>query len=67
MFNGTVIIHLYAFTCYRLLAGNPLQCSCENVWLKQWRGEEAEELLCVEERGKRKALSTLTLPNCGKN
>ncbi|KAK9970208.1 hypothetical protein ABG768_026167 [Culter alburnus] len=49
---------------YLLLAGNPLQCSCENVWLKQWRGEEAEELLCVEEGGKRRALSMLTLPNC---
>uniref|UniRef100_A0A673HE58 Tyrosine-protein kinase receptor n=1 Tax=Sinocyclocheilus rhinocerous TaxID=307959 RepID=A0A673HE58_9TELE len=47
-----------------LLAGNPLQCICENVWLKQWRGEEAEDLLCVEEEGKRTALSTLTLPNC---
>ncbi|XP_016424034.1 BDNF/NT-3 growth factors receptor-like [Sinocyclocheilus rhinocerous] len=49
---------------YLLLAGNPLQCICENVWLKQWRGEEAEDLLCVEEEGKRTALSTLTLPNC---
>uniref|UniRef100_A0A8C1U999 Tyrosine-protein kinase receptor n=1 Tax=Cyprinus carpio TaxID=7962 RepID=A0A8C1U999_CYPCA len=49
---------------YLLLAGNPLQCICENVWLKQWRGEEAEDLLCVEEGGKRTALSTLTLPNC---
>ncbi|ROL48864.1 BDNF/NT-3 growth factors receptor [Anabarilius grahami] len=49
---------------YLLLEGNPLQCSCENVWLKQWRGEEAEELLCVEEGGKRRALSMLKLPNC---
>ncbi|KAK2899017.1 hypothetical protein Q8A67_010435 [Cirrhinus molitorella] len=49
---------------YLLLAGNPLQCICENVWLKQWRGEEAEDLLCVEERGQRRAMSTLTLPNC---
>ncbi|KAA0713683.1 BDNF/NT-3 growth factors receptor [Triplophysa tibetana] len=49
---------------YLLLAGNPLQCSCENVWLKQWRGEEAEELLCVLERGGRRSLSTLTVPNC---
>ncbi|XP_057212652.1 neurotrophic tyrosine kinase, receptor, type 2a isoform X1 [Triplophysa rosa] len=49
---------------YLLLAGNPLQCSCENVWLKQWRGEEAEELLCVLEGGNRRSLSTLTLPNC---
>nr|XP_055024190.1 neurotrophic tyrosine kinase, receptor, type 2a isoform X2 [Misgurnus anguillicaudatus] len=47
-----------------LLAGNPLQCSCDNVWLKHWKGEEAEELLCVEEGGKRRSFSTLTLPNC---
>ncbi|XP_026053429.1 BDNF/NT-3 growth factors receptor isoform X1 [Carassius auratus] len=49
---------------YLLLAGNPLQCICENVWLKQWRGEEAEDLLCVEERGRRRALSALKLTNC---
>ncbi|XP_065103791.1 BDNF/NT-3 growth factors receptor isoform X2 [Paramisgurnus dabryanus] len=49
---------------YLLLAGNPLQCSCDNVWLKHWKGEEAEELLCVEEGGKRRSFSTLTLPNC---
>jgi len=62
-----VIIHLCALVCGRLLAGNTLQCSCENVWLKQWRGEESEELMCVEEGGKRRALAMLTLPNCGKN
>uniref|UniRef100_UPI003F49970F BDNF/NT-3 growth factors receptor isoform 6 precursor n=1 Tax=Danio rerio TaxID=7955 RepID=UPI003F49970F len=49
---------------YLLLAGNPLQCLCDNMWLKQWRVEEAEELLCVEEGGKRRALATLTLPDC---
>ncbi|XP_017551927.1 neurotrophic tyrosine kinase, receptor, type 2a isoform X1 [Pygocentrus nattereri] len=50
---------------YLMLSGNPLQCSCENMWMKQWRGEEAEaELLCVEEGGKRRPLSNLKLPHC---
>ncbi|XP_027023082.1 neurotrophic tyrosine kinase, receptor, type 2a [Tachysurus fulvidraco] len=51
---------------YLLLSGNPLQCSCENMWMKQGRGEESEaaELMCVEEGGKRRHLSRLTLPNC---
>ncbi|XP_053480345.1 neurotrophic tyrosine kinase, receptor, type 2a isoform X2 [Ictalurus furcatus] len=49
-----------------LLSGNPLQCSCENMWMKQGRGDESEaaELMCVEEGGKRRHLSKLTLPNC---
>ncbi|TSL97346.1 BDNF/NT-3 growth factors receptor [Bagarius yarrelli] len=51
---------------YLLLSGNPLQCSCENMWMKQGRGDESEaaELMCVEEGGKRRHLSKLTLPNC---
>ncbi|XP_026868024.1 neurotrophic tyrosine kinase, receptor, type 2a isoform X3 [Electrophorus electricus] len=52
---------------YLALSGNPLQCSCENVWMRQWRGEEgsdASDLLCAEEGGKRRALSRLNLPNC---
>lgn len=35
--------------------------------MKQGRGDESEaaELMCVEEGGKRRHLSKLTLPNCG--
>lgn len=53
--------------CFRLLSGNPLQCSCENMWMKQGRGDESEaaKLMCVEEGGKRRHLSKLILPNCG--
>ncbi|KAI5622028.1 BDNF/NT-3 growth factors receptor isoform X2 [Silurus asotus] len=49
-----------------LLSGNPLQCSCDNMWMKQGRGEESEaaELMCVEEGGKRRHLSKITVPNC---
>ncbi|XP_034090866.1 neurotrophic tyrosine kinase, receptor, type 2a isoform X2 [Gymnodraco acuticeps] len=51
---------------YMILAGNPLHCSCENMWMKLWLGEEADnqELRCIEDGGVRKLLSRLTLPNC---
>uniref|UniRef100_UPI0037E827E7 BDNF/NT-3 growth factors receptor n=1 Tax=Semicossyphus pulcher TaxID=241346 RepID=UPI0037E827E7 len=51
---------------YLILSGNPLHCSCENMWIKLWLGEEADtqELRCIEDGGGRKLLSRLTLPNC---
>ncbi|XP_065807258.1 neurotrophic tyrosine kinase, receptor, type 2a isoform X1 [Labrus bergylta] len=51
---------------YLILSGNPLHCSCENMWIKLWLGEEADtqELRCIENGGGRKLLSGLTLPNC---
>ncbi|KAF7654308.1 hypothetical protein LDENG_00071490 [Lucifuga dentata] len=51
---------------YLILSGNPLRCSCENMWIKLWLGEEAntQELRCIEDGGERKLLSRLTLPNC---
>ncbi|XP_035021381.1 neurotrophic tyrosine kinase, receptor, type 2a isoform X1 [Hippoglossus stenolepis] len=51
---------------YLILSGNPLHCSCENMWIKLWLGEEADtqDLRCIEEGGERKLLSSLTLPNC---
>ncbi|XP_053180965.1 neurotrophic tyrosine kinase, receptor, type 2a [Scomber japonicus] len=50
-----------------ILTGNPLHCSCENMWIKLWLGEEADnqELRCIEDGGTRKFLSRLILPNCG--
>ncbi|XP_078106982.1 BDNF/NT-3 growth factors receptor isoform X2 [Sander vitreus] len=49
-----------------ILTGNPLHCSCENMWIKLLLGEEADtqELRCIEDGGGRKLLSRLTLPNC---
>ncbi|XP_015229786.1 PREDICTED: BDNF/NT-3 growth factors receptor isoform X11 [Cyprinodon variegatus] len=49
---------------YLILSGNPLHCSCENMWIKLWLGEEAQDLRCIEDGGARKPLSRLTLPNC---
>ncbi|KAM4745926.1 LOW QUALITY PROTEIN: BDNF/NT-3 growth factors receptor [Anableps anableps] len=51
---------------YLILSGNPLHCSCENMWIKLWLGEDADtqELRCIEDGGARKPLSRLTLPNC---
>ncbi|XP_037632736.1 neurotrophic tyrosine kinase, receptor, type 2a isoform X2 [Sebastes umbrosus] len=51
---------------YLILTGNPLHCSCENMWIKLWLGEEADtqELRCIEDGGGRKLLSKLILPNC---
>ncbi|XP_034026330.1 neurotrophic tyrosine kinase, receptor, type 2a isoform X2 [Thalassophryne amazonica] len=51
---------------YLILSGNPLRCSCDNMWIKLWLGEEADtqELRCIEEGGRRKLLSRLTLPKC---
>ncbi|XP_041643093.1 neurotrophic tyrosine kinase, receptor, type 2a [Cheilinus undulatus] len=51
---------------YLILSGNPLHCSCENMWIKLWLGEEADtqELRCIEDGGGRKLLSRLSLPNC---
>ncbi|KAM6944160.1 BDNF/NT-3 growth factors receptor [Lycodopsis pacificus] len=51
---------------YLILTGNPLHCSCENMWIKLWLGEEADtqELRCIEDGGRRKLLSRLILPNC---
>ncbi|XP_066500024.1 neurotrophic tyrosine kinase, receptor, type 2a [Hoplias malabaricus] len=50
---------------YLMLSGNPLQCSCENMWMKQWRGEESDaELQCLEDGGKRRRLSSLSLARC---
>ncbi|KAK2837181.1 hypothetical protein Q5P01_014393 [Channa striata] len=53
---------------YLILSGNPLHCSCDNMWIKinMWLGEEADnqDLRCIEDGGGRKLLSRLTLPNC---
>nr|XP_020476818.1 BDNF/NT-3 growth factors receptor-like [Monopterus albus] len=49
-----------------LLSGNPLDCVCENLWIKPRIQEEAEgqELKCIDDRGVTQAFATLTPPDC---
>ncbi|KAM9820958.1 neurotrophic tyrosine kinase, receptor, type 2b [Neosynchiropus ocellatus] len=49
-----------------LLSGNPLDCVCENMWLKLRLQEEidGQELKCVDGQGKAKAFTSLTPPDC---
>uniref|UniRef100_UPI001CD859C1 neurotrophic tyrosine kinase, receptor, type 2a n=1 Tax=Solea senegalensis TaxID=28829 RepID=UPI001CD859C1 len=51
---------------YLILTGNPLHCSCENMWIKLWLGDEvdSQDLRCIEDGGVRKLMSRLILPNC---
>ncbi|XP_075875702.1 BDNF/NT-3 growth factors receptor isoform X3 [Nelusetta ayraudi] len=51
---------------YLVLSGNPLHCSCENMWIKLWLGDEADaqDLRCIKDGGGRKLMSKLSLPNC---
>ncbi|XP_062844612.1 neurotrophic tyrosine kinase, receptor, type 2b [Trichomycterus rosablanca] len=48
-----------------LLAGNPLQCTCENMWIKAWLEEsERDQLQCLLDGGRLRTLSKLTVPSC---
>uniref|UniRef100_A0A4W6C5A3 Neurotrophic tyrosine kinase, receptor, type 2b n=1 Tax=Lates calcarifer TaxID=8187 RepID=A0A4W6C5A3_LATCA len=49
-----------------LLSGNPLDCVCENLWIKLRLQEESEgqELRCMDDRGETEAFVTLTPPDC---
>lgn len=58
---------LISFLCkHRLLAGNPLLCVCENMWIKELLDDsERDQLQCLEDGGRVKSLSQLTVPSCG--
>ncbi|TDH02198.1 hypothetical protein EPR50_G00170350 [Perca flavescens] len=48
-----------------LLSGNPLDCVCENLWIKLRLEEtDSQELKCIDERGEPTAFATLTPPDC---
>ncbi|XP_061732600.1 neurotrophic tyrosine kinase, receptor, type 2b [Nerophis ophidion] len=49
-----------------ILSGNPLDCVCDNVWLKLRNQEkpEGQDLKCRDDKGATKAFATLTPPNC---
>uniref|UniRef100_A0A8C7PW85 Tyrosine-protein kinase receptor n=1 Tax=Oncorhynchus mykiss TaxID=8022 RepID=A0A8C7PW85_ONCMY len=65
----SVCVNRHSALCFclcRILSGNPLHCSCENIWMKLWLGEEADaqDLQCTAEGGGRKPLTRLKLPHC---
>ncbi|XP_061757564.1 neurotrophic tyrosine kinase, receptor, type 2a isoform X4 [Nerophis ophidion] len=62
--SWTIFRHLNI--SYLILTGNPLHCSCENMWIKRWLGEEADtqDLRCIDDGGGRNLLSRLILANC---
>ncbi|KAM6902283.1 neurotrophic tyrosine kinase, receptor, type 2b [Xenentodon cancila] len=49
-----------------LLSGNPLDCVCENLWIKLRLQEEKDspEVTCTDERGLTRDFATLTPPDC---
>ncbi|XP_070706640.1 neurotrophic tyrosine kinase, receptor, type 2b [Pempheris klunzingeri] len=49
-----------------LLSGNPLDCVCENFWIKLRLLEEADgqDLKCIDDRGVTRAIASLTPPDC---
>ncbi|XP_030598933.1 neurotrophic tyrosine kinase, receptor, type 2b [Archocentrus centrarchus] len=49
-----------------LLSGNPLDCVCENLWIKLRLLEETDspELTCTDERGVVQDFATLLPPDC---
>ncbi|XP_035996225.1 neurotrophic tyrosine kinase, receptor, type 2b isoform X1 [Fundulus heteroclitus] len=49
-----------------LLSGNPLDCVCENLWIKLRLQEDIDspELTCNDETGETRDFSTLTPPDC---
>ncbi|XP_005798703.1 BDNF/NT-3 growth factors receptor-like isoform X1 [Xiphophorus maculatus] len=49
-----------------LLSGNPLDCVCENLWIKLRLQEDIDgpELTCTDERGETRDFATLTPPDC---
>lgn len=50
-----------------LLSGNPLDCVCENIWIKLRLLEETDspDLTCIDDRGAPKAFASLSPPDCG--
>lgn len=58
---------LFSLFSRLLLSGNPLDCICENLWIKLRFQEDGDglELRCIDERGDTQAFATLTPPDCG--
>ncbi|TMS08701.1 BDNF/NT-3 growth factors receptor [Larimichthys crocea] len=64
--NDNSLRHYINLRNLLLLSGNPLDCVCENLWIKLRLLEEADsqDLKCIDEREVSKDLATLSLPDC---
>ncbi|XP_023839265.1 BDNF/NT-3 growth factors receptor-like [Salvelinus sp. IW2-2015] len=56
-------------TSFPLLSGNPLECVCENMWIKLRLQEdidstESQELKCIDDRAMKRAISRFSPPDC---
>ncbi|XP_034047438.1 neurotrophic tyrosine kinase, receptor, type 2b [Thalassophryne amazonica] len=53
-------------SCLILLTGNPLDCVCDNLWIKLRLQDEIEnqDLKCIDDRGVTKTFAKLTPPDC---
>ncbi|TSL28214.1 BDNF/NT-3 growth factors receptor [Bagarius yarrelli] len=48
-----------------LLSGNPLKCTCENMWIKSWLDlSERDQLRCRQKGGNLRTLFNITVPSC---
>lgn len=63
-----VVSHALYFLSRLLLSGNPLDCVCENLWIKLRLQEETDspELTCTDDRGVAQDFATFRPPDCGK-
>lgn len=50
-----------------ILSGNPLDCVCENLWIKMRILEDADsqDLMCRDDKDVLQAFITLMPPDCG--
>uniref|UniRef100_A0A3B5A5B8 Tyrosine-protein kinase receptor n=1 Tax=Stegastes partitus TaxID=144197 RepID=A0A3B5A5B8_9TELE len=64
--NNLSTLSWRTFQNFNITYGNPLDCVCENLWIKLRLQEEPEtpELTCIDERGVARDFVTLTPPDC---
>lgn len=61
------MLFLLSLSSRLYLSGNPLECDCENLWIKSRILEDADsqDLSCTDDKGVSQAFITLMPPDCG--
>lgn len=65
------LVEFFTFSFFHFprlfLSGNPLECNCENLWIKTRILEEADtqDLSCTDDKGVSQAFISLMPPDCG--